>query len=100
MYVKGVFAGFKRAQRNQREHTALIKLEGVHNKEAAQWWYVGKKALYVYKAHNKKKIPGKAPSRVRVIWGKISPVFMAMVARSVQSSITICPLRRWAIESE
>ncbi|KHN88037.1 60S ribosomal protein L35a [Toxocara canis] len=73
MYVKAVFAGFKRAQRNQREHTALLRLEGVHDKTAAQW-YVGKRALYVYKAHNKKKMPGKAPSRVRVIWGKITRV--------------------------
>ncbi|VDM45669.1 unnamed protein product [Toxocara canis] len=94
MYVKAVFAGFKRAQRNQREHTALLRLEGVHDKTAAQWYvllkgddflyysyeatkstgYVGKRALYVYKAHNKKKMPGKAPSRVRVIWGKITRV--------------------------
>ncbi|VDK64941.1 unnamed protein product [Anisakis simplex] len=73
MYVKGVFAGFRRAQRNQREHTALLKLDGVHNKEAAKW-YVGKRALYVYKAHNKTKIAGKAPSRVRVIWGKVTRV--------------------------
>lgn len=33
--------------------------------------YVGKRALYVYKAHNKKKVPGRTPTRVRGIWGKI-----------------------------
>ncbi|VDN56283.1 unnamed protein product [Dracunculus medinensis] len=70
MYVKAVFTGYKRSQRNQREHTALLKLDGVFNKKDAQW-YVGKRALYVYKAHNKKKVPGRTPTRVRGIWGKI-----------------------------
>lgn len=55
LYVKAVFAGYKRSQRNQHEQTALLKLDGVHNKRDAQW-YVGKRALYVYTAHNKTKV--------------------------------------------
>uniref|UniRef100_A0A0R3RG25 Large ribosomal subunit protein eL33 n=1 Tax=Elaeophora elaphi TaxID=1147741 RepID=A0A0R3RG25_9BILA len=73
LYVKAVFAGYKRSQRNQREHTALLKVDGVYNKSDAQW-YVGKRALYVYKARNKIKSTNKEPSRVRAIWGKLTRV--------------------------
>uniref|UniRef100_A0A1I7VDV5 Large ribosomal subunit protein eL33 n=1 Tax=Loa loa TaxID=7209 RepID=A0A1I7VDV5_LOALO len=73
LYVKAVFAGYKRSQRNQHEHTSLLKLDGVYNKQGAQW-YVGKRVLYVYKAHKKTKVRGKVPSRVRAIWGRITRV--------------------------
>ncbi|MFH4980243.1 hypothetical protein AB6A40_006952 [Gnathostoma spinigerum] len=73
LYVKAVFSGYKRAQRNQREHTALLHLDGVHDRKAAQW-YVGKKCVYVYKAHTKKKSPGQEPSNVRAIWGKVTRI--------------------------
>lgn len=36
--------------------------------------YVGKRALYLYKGHNKCKIPGRKPSRIRAIWGRITRV--------------------------
>uniref|UniRef100_A0A914XP38 Large ribosomal subunit protein eL33 n=1 Tax=Plectus sambesii TaxID=2011161 RepID=A0A914XP38_9BILA len=74
MYVKGVFTGYKRALRNQREHTALVKLDGCFTKEDAQW-YVGKKTVYMYKAHNKTKMPSRDKwTRVRAIWGKVTRV--------------------------
>ncbi|VDN89896.1 unnamed protein product [Brugia pahangi] len=73
LYVKAVFVGYKRSQRNQHEHTSLLKLEGVYNKQDAQW-YVGKRVLYVYKAHKKTRVHGKTPSRVRAIWGRITRV--------------------------
>ncbi|CAJ0564620.1 unnamed protein product, partial [Mesorhabditis spiculigera] len=66
LYVKAVFSGYKRGLRNQHEHTALLHLEGVHSKEDASW-YIGKRAVYFYKAHN--QIKG---SRVRAIWGKVT----------------------------
>uniref|UniRef100_A0A183DEK7 Large ribosomal subunit protein eL33 n=1 Tax=Gongylonema pulchrum TaxID=637853 RepID=A0A183DEK7_9BILA len=48
-------------------------LDGVYNKKDAQW-YVGKRAVYVYKAHSSSKVPGKTPSRARAIWGRITRV--------------------------
>ena len=48
-YVKATFTGYKRALRNQREHTALMQLEHVFNKEDAQF-YVGKKCVYMWKS--------------------------------------------------
>ncbi|RCN41638.1 ribosomal protein L35Ae [Ancylostoma caninum] len=52
LYVKAVFTGFKRGLRTQSEHTALLKLDSVFNKSDAQL-YNGKRAVYLYKAHNK-----------------------------------------------
>ncbi|GMT13841.1 hypothetical protein PFISCL1PPCAC_5139, partial [Pristionchus fissidentatus] len=71
LYVKAVFSGFTRGQRNQTETSSILKLDGVHNKTDAAW-YVGKRVVYVYKAHNKRNIPGAAASRVRCIWGKVT----------------------------
>ena len=41
LYVKGRVQGFKRGKRNQRPNTSLIQVDGVSNKEEAQW-YLGK----------------------------------------------------------
>jgi large subunit ribosomal protein L35Ae len=72
LYVKGVFTGYRRALRNQREHTSLIKLENVYNKEDARF-YVGKKCVYMYKCPKKTKCPGRDKwTRVRAIWGKVT----------------------------
>uniref|UniRef100_H2WNR5 Large ribosomal subunit protein eL33 n=1 Tax=Caenorhabditis japonica TaxID=281687 RepID=H2WNR5_CAEJA len=72
LYVKAIFTGFKRGLRTQSENTSLLKLEGVFNKQDADF-YVGKRVVFLYKAHNKTLKTGHTvATRTRAIWGKIT----------------------------
>ncbi|CAD5212892.1 unnamed protein product [Bursaphelenchus okinawaensis] len=71
LYVRAVFSGYKRGQRNQQVNTALLKLENVHDTREAQF-YVGKRAVYVYKAQKKVAKGGHEKTRVRAIWGRVT----------------------------
>ncbi|KAF8586463.1 hypothetical protein K439DRAFT_1340973 [Ramaria rubella] len=66
LYSKGRVLGHKRGKRNTRPNTSLIQIEGVSNKEDAQF-YLGKRIAYVYRA--KKEVHG---TKVRVIWGRVT----------------------------
>ncbi|OAT05553.1 50S ribosomal protein L35Ae [Blastomyces gilchristii SLH14081] len=66
LYVKGRHLSYQRGKRATNPNTSLIKLEGVDDTKAANF-YLGKKVAFVYRA--KREVQG---SKIRVIWGKVT----------------------------
>jgi large subunit ribosomal protein L35Ae len=61
----GSHTNLLRSQAQQNENQSILKLQGVNDRTAAQW-YFGKRVVYVYKtAANKDK-------RYKTIWGRIA----------------------------
>merc|ERR1711998_381891 len=65
LYVKGVVAGYRRALTNQKNHTSLIKIQGVEDSEDVKF-YLGKRIMYMYRTKTEKD-----GTRFRVMWGKV-----------------------------
>mmetsp|Transcript_14873 Transcript_14873/g.38693 ORF Transcript_14873/g.38693 Transcript_14873/m.38693 type:complete len:114 (+) Transcript_14873:44-385(+) len=65
LWCKGAILGYKRAKKNQTNNTSLIKIDGVNERSAVDF-YLGKRLAYIYKA--KREVDG---TRFRVIWGKV-----------------------------
>lgn len=66
LYSKGRVLGYKRGKRTQQPNTSLIKIDGVTNKEEAQF-YLGKRVAFIYRV--KTEVRG---SKIRVIWGRVT----------------------------
>ncbi|OJD14115.1 60S ribosomal protein L33-A [Emergomyces pasteurianus Ep9510] len=62
----GRHLSYQRGKRVTNPNTSLIKLEGVEDSKAANF-YLGKKVAFVYRA--KREVQG---SKIRVIWGKVT----------------------------
>ena len=60
LYVKAVFAGFRRNKVWVLNNQAILKLEGLNDKKEAQY-YLGKRVVFIYKTKEGYK----------TIWGRI-----------------------------
>merc|ERR1712164_67484 len=65
LYVKGVVCGYRRALTNQKNHTSLIRIQGVDDSEDLKF-YLGKRIMYMYRAKTEQN-----GTRFRVMWGKV-----------------------------
>ncbi|KAI1812568.1 ribosomal protein L35A [Poronia punctata] len=65
LYVKARHLGYRRNKHTTHPNRSLVKIEGVDNTEAANF-YLGKRIAFVHKAP--KEIRG---TNTRVIWGKV-----------------------------
>lgn len=84
------FSSFYRGRRNTYHHTSLLKIEGVQDTKAAEF-YFGKRVAYIYKAQ--KAVAG---SKFRVVWGKITRshgsngVVRAKFTNNLNVSVFLC----------
>lgn len=65
LWVRAKFLGFRRSKVQQNTNQSILRLEGVNDRSAAQY-YFGKRVVYIYKTKS-----GQKDRRFRTIWGRI-----------------------------
>ena len=68
LYVKGRHLSYQRGKPNTNPNISLIKIEGVDDMKASQF-YLGKRIAYIFRTT---KVCNKTGSRINVIWGKVT----------------------------
>ena len=66
LYTKGVFLGFKRGQRTQRENTALVAIRNCQDRSSSTFYH-GKRVAFIYRGKN-----AKTGINYKCIWGKVT----------------------------
>ena len=85
LYAKGVFTGYRRGQRTQRENQAVVHIQNCQDIDGAKW-YLGKRVAYVYKAKNVVN-----NTKYRCNWGKVVNTHGHAGAVRVRFAKNICP---------
>ena len=65
LWVRAKFLGFRRSKVQQNTNQAILRLEGVNDRNASQY-YFGKRVVYIYKTKS-----GQKDKRFRTVWGRI-----------------------------
>ncbi|RYP63824.1 hypothetical protein DL771_009107 [Monosporascus sp. 5C6A] len=66
LYVKARHLGYQRSRHTTHPKTSLVKIEGVDDTNAANY-YCGKRVAFIYRGA--KEVRG---TKIRVIWGKVT----------------------------
>lgn len=66
LWARAKFLGFRRSKVQQNVNQSILRIEGVNDRAAAQY-YFGKRVTFVYKVSS-----GEKDNRFKTIWGRIS----------------------------